>query len=38
GNNAEQGRAILAERAHPAVRRVDTMDGAAAQAAELAAK
>ncbi|WP_285732544.1 ADP-forming succinate--CoA ligase subunit beta [Nocardiopsis sp. ATB16-24] len=38
GNNAELGRRILAERAHPAVRQVDTMDGAAAQAAELAAK
>ena len=38
GNNAELGRQILAERAHPAVRQVDTMDGAAAQAAELAAK
>jgi succinyl-CoA synthetase beta subunit len=38
GNNAELGRRILDERAHPAVRRVDTMDGAAAQAAELAAK
>jgi len=38
GNNAELGRQILDERAHPAVRRVDTMDGAAAQAAELAAK
>jgi len=38
GNNAELGREILTERAHPAVRQVDTMDGAAAQAAELAAK
>ncbi|WP_306371531.1 ADP-forming succinate--CoA ligase subunit beta [Nocardiopsis sp. CC223A] len=38
GNNAELGRQILTERAHPAVRQVDTMDGAAAQAAELAAK
>ena len=38
GNNADLGRQILEERAHPAVRRVDTMDGAAAQAAELAAK
>ncbi|MFC6432143.1 ADP-forming succinate--CoA ligase subunit beta [Nocardiopsis tropica] len=37
GNNAELGRRILDERAHPAVRRVDTMDGAAARAAELAA-
>ncbi|ADH65512.1 ADP-forming succinate--CoA ligase subunit beta [Nocardiopsis dassonvillei] len=38
GNNAELGREILTKRAHPAVRQVDTMDGAAAQAAELAAK
>ncbi|MBR8745478.1 succinate--CoA ligase subunit beta, partial [Nocardiopsis sp. MG754419] len=38
GNNAEPGRQILDERAHPAVRRVDTMDDAAAQAAELAAQ
>lgn len=38
GNNAELGRTILTERAHPAVRQVETMDGAAAQAAELAAK
>ena len=38
GNNAELGRQILTERAHPAVRQVDTMDGAAAQAAELAAQ
>ncbi|GHD30200.1 ADP-forming succinate--CoA ligase subunit beta [Nocardiopsis kunsanensis] len=38
GNNAELGREILSKRAHPAVRQVDTMDGAAAQAAELAAK
>ncbi|CAL9409825.1 Succinate--CoA ligase [ADP-forming] subunit beta [Nocardiopsis dassonvillei] len=38
GNNAELGRRILTDRAHPAVRQVDTMDGAAAQAAELAAK
>ena len=38
GNNAELGRQILTDRAHPAVRQVDTMDGAAAQAAELAAK
>jgi succinyl-CoA synthetase beta subunit len=37
GNNAELGRSILNDRAHPAVRQVDTMDGAAAQAAELAA-
>ncbi|MFL1426811.1 MULTISPECIES: ADP-forming succinate--CoA ligase subunit beta [unclassified Nocardiopsis] len=38
GNNAELGRQILTDRAHPAVRQVDTMDGAAAQAAQLAAK
>ncbi|OLT28998.1 succinate--CoA ligase subunit beta [Nocardiopsis sp. CNR-923] len=38
GNNAGLGREILTTRAHPAVRQVDTMDGAAAQAAELAAK
>jgi succinyl-CoA synthetase beta subunit len=38
GNNAELGRQILDERAHPAVSRVDTMDGAASRAAELAAK
>ncbi|MDA2815306.1 succinate--CoA ligase subunit beta, partial [Nocardiopsis sp. RSe5-2] len=38
GNNAELGRKILTDRAHPAVRQVETMDGAAAQAAELAAK
>ncbi|WP_150255918.1 ADP-forming succinate--CoA ligase subunit beta [Nocardiopsis deserti] len=37
GNNAELGRAILTRRAHPAVQQVDTMDGAAARAAELAA-
>ncbi|MGY0057214.1 ADP-forming succinate--CoA ligase subunit beta [Streptomyces sp. LZ34] len=36
GNNAARGRAILAERAHPLVHQVDTMDGAAARAAELA--
>ncbi|TQN32960.1 succinyl-CoA synthetase (ADP-forming) beta subunit [Haloactinospora alba] len=38
GNNAELGRKILNDRNHPAVRQLDTMDGAAAQAAELAAK
>ncbi|GLU49552.1 ADP-forming succinate--CoA ligase subunit beta [Nocardiopsis ansamitocini] len=38
GNNAELGRKILNDRNHPAVRQVATMDGAAAQAAELAAK
>ncbi|MDW6058893.1 ADP-forming succinate--CoA ligase subunit beta [Streptomyces sp. FXJ1.4098] len=37
GNSAARGRAILAERAHPLVHQVDTMDGAAARAAELAA-
>ena len=37
GNNVEQGRAILAEANHPLVTLVDTMDGAAAKAAELAA-
>jgi len=38
GNNVEQGRAILNELNHPLVTQVDTMDGAAAKAAELAAK
>ncbi|MER5909861.1 ADP-forming succinate--CoA ligase subunit beta [Streptomyces sp. NPDC001982] len=37
GNNAELGRKILSDAAHPLVQRVDTMDGAAAKAAELAA-
>ena len=37
GNNVEEGRRILAEAAHPLVTLVDTMDGAARQAAELAA-
>ncbi|TQM46690.1 ADP-forming succinate--CoA ligase subunit beta [Halopolyspora algeriensis] len=37
GNNVEQGRAILAEANHPLVTVVDTMDGAAEAAAELAA-
>jgi succinyl-CoA synthetase beta subunit len=37
GNNAERGRAILDEANHPLVSRVDTMDGAAKQAAQLAA-
>ncbi len=36
GNNAEEGRRILAERNHPLVTMVDTMDGAADRAAELA--
>ncbi|MFD7444796.1 ADP-forming succinate--CoA ligase subunit beta [Streptomyces sp. NPDC059909] len=38
GNNAELGRQILDDRNHPLVQRVDTMDGAADKAAELAAK
>ncbi|MBN0044314.1 ADP-forming succinate--CoA ligase subunit beta [Streptomyces actuosus] len=37
GNNAELGRTILDDRNHPLVQRVDTMDGAADKAAELAA-
>ena len=37
GNNAEAGRAILDSSANPLVERVDTMDGAAKRAAELAA-
>jgi succinyl-CoA synthetase beta subunit len=37
GNNAEQGRRILDEANLPGVERVDTMDGAARRAAELAA-
>ncbi|AWW38024.1 MULTISPECIES: ADP-forming succinate--CoA ligase subunit beta [Streptomyces] len=37
GNNAELGRQILTEANHPLVQRVDTMDGAADKAAELAA-
>ncbi len=36
GNNVEKGRAILAELNHPLVTTVDTMDGAADKAAELA--
>ncbi|NYG60198.1 succinyl-CoA synthetase beta subunit [Nocardioides daedukensis] len=36
GNNVEKGRAILDELAHPLVTLVDTMDGAADKAAELA--
>lgn len=36
GNNVDAGRQILAEAAHPAVMLEDTMDGAAAKAAELA--
>jgi succinyl-CoA synthetase beta subunit len=37
GNSVEEGRAILAAANHPLVTIVDTMDGAAAKAAELAA-
>jgi succinyl-CoA synthetase beta subunit len=36
GNNVEEGRRILDERNHPLVTLVDTMDGAADKAAELA--
>ncbi len=36
GNNVEEGRAILNELNHPLVTQVDTMDGAADKAAELA--
>jgi succinyl-CoA synthetase beta subunit len=38
GNNVLEGRRILNEAAHPLVEQQDTMDGAAARAAELAAK
>jgi succinyl-CoA synthetase beta subunit len=38
GNNVVEGRRILAEAAHPLVTMVDTMDGAADQAAALAAR
>jgi succinyl-CoA synthetase beta subunit len=38
GNNAEEGRRILDAAANPLVERVDTMDGAARRAAELAAQ
>ncbi len=38
GNNVEEGRRILEQANHPLVTRVETMDGAAAKAAELAAK
>jgi succinyl-CoA synthetase beta subunit len=38
GNNVMEGRRILKEAAHPLVEQLDTMDGAAARAAELAAK
>lgn len=37
GNNVEEGRRILEEAAHPLVTIMDTMDGAAARAAEIAA-
>jgi succinyl-CoA synthetase beta subunit len=37
GNNAELGRKILTDADHPLVQQVDTMDGAADKAAELAA-
>ncbi len=37
GNNAEEGRRILTEAALPGLEQVDTMDGAAQRAAELAA-
>jgi succinyl-CoA synthetase beta subunit len=37
GNNAEEGRRILDNAGNPLVERVDTMDGAAQRAAELAA-
>ena len=36
GNNVEEGRRILEEKNHPLVTLVDTMDGAADKAAELA--
>ena len=38
GNNVLEGRRILNEAAHPLIQQVETMDGAAARAAELAAK
>lgn len=38
GNNVLEGRRILNEAKHPLVEQLDTMDGAAARAAELAAK
>jgi succinyl-CoA synthetase beta subunit len=37
GNNADEGRRILDEAKLPGLERVDTMDGAAKRAAELAA-
>jgi succinyl-CoA synthetase beta subunit len=38
GNNVIEGRAILSAANHPLVEQVETMDGAASRAAELAAK
>ena len=38
GNNVIEGRAILNNANHPLIQQVDSMDGAAARAAELAAK
>jgi len=38
GNNVIEGRAILNRANHPLIQQVDSMDGAAARAAELAAK
>jgi succinyl-CoA synthetase beta subunit len=38
GNSVIEGRKILNDAAHPLVQQLDTMDGAAAKAAELAAK
>jgi succinyl-CoA synthetase beta subunit len=38
GNNVEEGRRILNDANHPLVTLVDTMDGAADRAAELASK
>lgn len=38
GNNVAEGRKILNGAAHPLVQQLDTMDGAAAKAAELAAR
>jgi len=38
GNNVLEGRRILNEANHPLVEQLDTMDGAASRAAELAGK
>ena len=38
GNNVDEGRRILNEAKHPLIQQLDSMDGAAAKAAELAAK